>query len=76
MQTQLPPNRLRELRTRAVLKLYDISALLRRAPATVHPYETGNTPLPDELKIALAEHYGVTVEYLMGWDALANGEAA
>lgn len=75
MQTQLPPNRLRELRNRAGLKLYDISALLRRDPATVHRYEIGETPLPDELKLALAKHYGVTVEYLMGWD-VANGEAA
>ena len=63
----LPPNRLRELRESAELKLYDISARLRVDPSTVHRWEAGKSPVPDEAKLSLAELYGVTVAYLMGW---------
>lgn len=71
----LPPNRLRELRNRAGLKIYDVSAMLRRDPATIARYENGETTIPDELKLALAQHYSVSPEYLMGWDRLEKQAA-
>lgn len=64
-----PQNRLKELRDQQDLKLYDISALVRVDPATVHRWETGDTrTVPDDAKFAMAKLYGVSVEYLMGWD--------
>lgn len=68
VQSQLPPNRLRELRESRALKRYDIAALVRFDPATVYRWEVGLSPVPDEVKLELAKHYGVTIEHLMGWD--------
>lgn len=75
MQKQTPPNRMRELRRQHDLQLYDISAMVRYDTSTVQRWETGETAtVPDEVKIALAKRYGVTVEYLMGWDLLLESE--
>jgi transcriptional regulator with XRE-family HTH domain len=69
VQKQPVENRLRQLRESRNLKLYDVSALVRADPATVHRWETGATQtVPDETKITLSRFYNVTVEYLMGWD--------
>jgi transcriptional regulator with XRE-family HTH domain len=65
MQSQLPANRLRELREARDLKLYDLAARFRVDPSTVYRWET--VRVPDEAKLQLAEFYGVTVAYLMGW---------
>lgn len=73
MQAQGPtrwPNRLRELRLEHGLKLYDVAALVRYDPSAIQRWETGETAtIPDEIKLLLADHYGVSVEYLMRWDA-------
>jgi hypothetical protein len=37
--------------------------------STVSRWETGEVPPPDRVKLALAKFYGVTPEFLMGWDA-------
>lgn len=67
-----PSNRLRELRRDRDLKLYDISVVVRVDPATVHKWETGKvTTIPDDAKFAMAEMFGVSVSYLMGWDEVA-----
>ena len=67
VQRQLPPNRLRELRESRELKLYDIAARYRKDPSTVHRWESGRALVPDEIKLDLADFYGVTVAHLMGW---------
>jgi transcriptional regulator with XRE-family HTH domain len=67
MQRELPENRLRELREAKDLKLYDIAAFVRADPSTVWRWEN-NGSVPDSVKLALAEFYGVTPAYLMGWD--------
>ena len=64
----LPENRIRELREEAGLKLYDISAKFRVHPATVYRWETGDSEVPDARKFDLAELFGVTPAYVMGWD--------
>lgn len=65
--TTLPGNRLRELREARGLKLYDISAAIRVDPATVSRWERGVSEVPDLAKFQLAEFFGVSVTYLMGW---------
>ena len=67
MPRTLPANRLRELRQNHGLKLYDISARFRVEPSTVNRWETGRSAVPDASKLDLADLYGVTVAYLMGW---------
>lgn len=63
----LPPNRLRELREAKGLKPYHIAARYSFDPSTVWRWETGRSDVPDEIKLRLAELYGVTPAYLMGW---------
>ncbi|HWF25205.1 MAG TPA: helix-turn-helix transcriptional regulator [Solirubrobacteraceae bacterium] len=68
MQRPLPPNRLREFRqSRPEVELYDLAARLRVAVSTIHRWETGASPVPDWVKLELAEFYGVSPAYLMGW---------
>lgn len=67
MQRELPANRLKELREKRGLKLYDIAARIRRNPSTIWRWEQGEA-MPDWAKLALAELYEVSPSYLMGWD--------
>jgi transcriptional regulator with XRE-family HTH domain len=77
VQTQDPQNRLKELRERDGLKLHEVSTIVGRGESVVWRYEKGLTAVPDDAKLKLAEHYGVTVEYLMGWDLrVEEGTAA
>ena len=59
--------RLAELREEAGFKPYDISAKLRVHPQTVSRWESGGT-IPDSRKFDLANLFGVSIAYLMGWD--------
>lgn len=63
---QVPPNRLRELREGRDLKPYDLAAKLRVDPSTIYRWERDGG-IPDPLKLELAEFFGVTGAYLMGW---------
>lgn len=63
------PNRLRELRIAHGLKLYEVAGIVGRDQSTVYRYERGLTPIPDDAKRALMQHYGVTAEHLMRWDS-------
>lgn len=78
MQSVHMTNRLRELRLAHDLKLYEVSAIVGRSETVIGRYEKGQTRVPDDAKLKLARHYGVTVAHLMGWDAIEdeNGEAA
>jgi transcriptional regulator with XRE-family HTH domain len=67
MQRELPRNRLKELRDKRDLKPYDIAARFRVDQSTVARWENGTSRVPDELKLQLADFYGVTPAYLMGW---------
>lgn len=73
MQRQLPANRLRELRLARGWKAYNVAHLLGEMtgeshdPGTVRRWETGGS-IRDDYKFALAELYGVSVTYMMGWD--------
>lgn len=69
-------NRLRELREQAELKAYDLAARFRVDPSTVVRWENGRSQVPDEVKLELAELYGVSVAYLMGWPEKSTKAAA
>lgn len=61
-------NRLAELRRARQLRMIDVAAYIGRDQSLVHRYETGKIPIPDDVKAKLAELFGVTRAYLMGWD--------
>ncbi len=67
MQRQLPPNRLRELRDKRGLKYKHLAVEFGVDPSTVWRWESGRSPIPDQIKFDLADFYGVTVTDLMGW---------
>jgi transcriptional regulator with XRE-family HTH domain len=67
VQSELPPNRLRELRESKGIKRYDLAARWRVDPSTIARWERGETPMPDVCKLDLAALYGVSVPHLMGW---------
>lgn len=66
--TSPPQNRLRELRQQHGFDITGLAAEIGKSSSTYSRYEAGRSPIPDELKLALARKYGVSVEYLMGWD--------
>lgn len=61
-------NRLRELRTGRELELYDLAPIVRRSPAQISRYETGESEIPVSIAKLLATYYGVTLDYLLGVD--------
>lgn len=60
--------RLTQLREKKGLELYDVAALLRITEGQVRRYENGASVIPTLRARVLAEHFGVSVEHLMGWD--------
>lgn len=66
--TNQRPNRLRELREGRELSMEAVALQVAKSAAQMSRYETGDTPIPDDVKAALAEFFGVTRAYLMGWD--------
>lgn len=63
-----PVPRLEELRRQSGTKMVELAALIGRDQTMVRRYERGLTRIPDDAKLKLARHFGVTVEHLMGWD--------
>lgn len=65
MPSQLPANRLRELREARGLRRLDIAYLCRVEPITVQRWE--RKLVPQEQLPVLAEFFGVSIPYLAGW---------
>lgn len=76
MHTQPTRNRLAQLREAKGEKRYHLAAAIDIDPSTIFRWEKGQSGIPDDVKLKLAERYGVSVEHLMGWDDLqpANGK--
>lgn len=68
MQAQLPENRLGALITQRGAKLSGVAAHCDVDQSTLYRWRTGASPIPDTAKVVLAQYFGVTVAYLMGWD--------
>lgn len=75
-----PRNRLASLRQAQGLSRTDIASQLGlKTDRTVHRWETGESQIPDHRKLELAELFGVSVVWLMCWEAddgNGNGERA
>lgn len=63
------PNRLAELRHLASLSQAALARRLEVDAVTVWRWEHGRMNIRDEHKLALAEIFGVTPGYLMGWES-------
>lgn len=63
-------NRIKEIRKSKDMTLLQLSELLGVSESTVQRYESGNIKnLKYETIVALAELFGCTPGYLMGWDS-------
>jgi transcriptional regulator with XRE-family HTH domain len=60
------PERVRELRKAAGLTQQDFGNVLGVAKNTVSQYETGRNEPNDTIKIAMANYFNVSMDYLMG----------
>lgn len=74
----MPRNRITLLRNTQGLKPVDIASRLGVTERTAWRWERGEVQIPDDKKLALAELFGVTVGFLMGWpeDNGDDGERA
>ena len=59
-------NRLRDLREDKDLKQKDLAELLKVHQTTYSDYELGRLNIPVAVLYALADFYGVSVDYLLG----------
>ena len=71
-------NRLSELRQAAGLTAREVGEKVGAVERTVYRWETGDTGIPDAKKLALADLFGVSVPWLMGWEdnGSTDGEQA
>lgn len=68
-----PPNRIRELRLASGLRRVDIAAHVGKDTTTLYRWEKGTQPIPDDDKQVLAELFGVSVAWMMGWESVPGG---
>lgn len=59
-------NRIKELRILAGMKQSELAAILNVSRAALSGYETGKFEAPLDTYIAIADHFGVTIDYLLG----------
>ena len=59
-------DRIRELREDHDLRQVDIAKILKMSQTGYSKYETGENDVPTSVLIALADFYGVSVDYLLG----------
>ncbi len=60
------PERIKELRKKAGLTQSEFGSLFGVAKSTVCLYENGRNTPNDDIKIAIANHFNVSMDYLMG----------
>jgi DNA-binding transcriptional regulator YiaG len=71
----LPPNRIASLRAASGLSRPDVAARLGlKSERTVYRWEIGESGVPDASKLALAELFGVSVAWVMGWEDGGDGD--
>lgn len=58
--------RIKSLREAAGLTQIELSKILKISNTTLSQYETGARVPGDEIKSAIADHFGVTLDYLYG----------
>jgi len=60
------PQRLRALRKGAGVMSKDMAAFLGLTPRNYQRYETGDVDPPTSATVALADYFGVSIDYLTG----------
>ena len=60
------PERIKELRKNAKLSQQEFGALFGMAKSTVSQYESGRNTPNDEIKMAIAKYFDVSLDYLLG----------
>lgn len=60
------PERIKELRKKAGLNQQDFGALFGVAKNTISQYESGKNSPNDEIKMAIAKYFDVSLDYLLG----------
>jgi transcriptional regulator with XRE-family HTH domain len=68
MHTQSAPNRIAELIRQKQTRLVHVAAYCDVDQSTAYRWQHGLSPIPDPQKERLAEFFGVSRAYLMGWD--------
>lgn len=74
--SDLPANRLGELREASGKRRLEIAAHVGRDPQTLYRWEKGYGQIPDEAKHLLADFFGVSIPWLMGWEQPEKEKAA
>jgi transcriptional regulator with XRE-family HTH domain len=70
----MPENRIRELRDEHGMSQAALAGHMEVDGSTVSRWERGKQPIPDVAKVRIAELFGVSVPWLMGWtDGPENG---
>lgn len=62
-------NRVRELRKENKMTMKQLGEIIGVAESTISQYETGKREPDNEMLLRLAEHFGVTVDFLLGASA-------
>ena len=62
-------NRIRELRKENKMTMKQLGEIIGVAESTISQYETGKREPDNEMLLRLAEHFGVTVDFLLGASA-------
>ena len=58
--------RLKELRKERRISQTELGQMIGVATSSISEYESGKISPPDELKIKIADYFGVTLDYLLG----------
>lgn len=67
-------NRIKELRIKNKEGQETLCKLLNVSKATISKYENGSVGMSDDTMIKIADHYGVTIDYLLGRTDIPNSE--
>lgn len=65
-------NQIKRLRTLHGIKQADLAKMLKVSQAALSGYETGKFEAPLDTYIAIADYFGVTVDYLLGRTDIKN----
>ena len=68
--------RLKEARLQKKMKVTEIAEIIGVSQPTMSSWEAGRADPSLENLVKLAEHYGVTVDYLLGRDLLPHSETS
>lgn len=72
MENSVLGNRIKSLREEHKLNQIEFAKILNISNTTLSQYETGQRVPSDEIKAKIADHFGVSVDYLLGRTDIRN----